>query len=103
MSNRTLTDIEIKRLEELGFKRWKKHDKDRLYISSYNLGLKTERYKTGNISYASFKGEKISNSDGRRYIIAKTYIDVQTGRVYSTYDTLKDAAIELMEKVIPTI
>lgn len=79
----------IAELEEKGFRRWQKGNFDRLYINAVKLGLECDYYKTGNIRSACFNGEGISNSRARRMSMEKTYIDVKTGRVYSTNDELK--------------
>lgn len=91
-----LTEKVIEKLEGLGFKRWKKAEKDRLYINAKELGLECEYYKTGSIHRATFRGYPISNSEAYRMKADKTYIDVTTGEVYSTCDDLKKAAEELL-------
>lgn len=90
-----LGEAKIIELAEKGFKRWTKGNVDRLYINATQLGLVCGYYNTGNIRWAEFNGESISNSQARRYKAAKTFVDVKTGAVYSDYETLKDAAIEL--------
>lgn len=94
-----MTEEQIKALEKVGFKRWQKGDKDRLYIDATQLGLECNYYNTGNISMAWFNGERISNSQGGRLKSAKTYIDVNTGKLYGTNSDLKKAAEELVAKV----
>ena len=93
--NAMLSEAKIIELAEKGFKRWTKGNIDRLYINATQLGLVCGYYNTGNISWAEFNGESISNSQARRYKAAKTFVDVKTGAVYSDYETLKDAAMEL--------
>lgn len=88
----------IKALEAKGFNRWTKGNYDRLYINAKELGLECTYYKTGNISSAYFNGEQISNSQGYRYKAAKTYIDVNTGKVRSDYPTLQDSAEHLLNE-----
>jgi hypothetical protein len=90
-----MTEERIKELEGKGFKRWQKGNYDRLYINATALGLVVDRYKTGNISYAEFNGERISNTQGTKMVDAKTYIDVNTERLFSTNETLKEAAAKL--------
>lgn len=94
-----MTQKMIEALEAKGFKRWQKGSYDRLYAEATVLGLKVERYNTGNIFSAEFQGEKISNSEARRVLATKTYIDVTTGKVYSGYDRLGQAAIKIMKEV----
>lgn len=95
-----LNEQMIKALEAKGFKRWTKGNMDRLYINANMLGLDCTYYKTGNISGADFKGERISNSEARRMKIAKTYIDIKVGKVYSDNYTLSEAAQELLDEAI---
>ena len=94
-----ITEEMIAKLEEQGFKRWTKGNMDRLYINASDLGLECSYYKSGNISDAYFRGERISNSEGYRMKNAKTYIDVQTGKVHSDNRTLEQAAAELLESL----
>lgn len=62
----------INKLVKLGGNHWQKHGKNRVYFNANTLakilGYKWSTYKTGNISYAEHKGEKISNSEMRRVI-----------------------------------
>lgn len=71
---------------------------DRMYINATDLGLVCEYYKTGNIHYAEFQGEHVSNSNARAMQYAKTYIDVKTGKLYSDHEYLRSAAQELIEQ-----
>lgn len=94
-----MTEQMIKKLEEKGFKRWEKAGYDRLYINLSILGLDYGRYKTGNISWATFQGEEISNSQCRRYLATKVYIDLkQNDRIHAEYDKLKEATEKLIEE-----
>lgn len=95
-----ITDKLITKLESMGFNRWQKGSMDRLYINSTTLGLTVERYKTGNVSYAEWRGERISNSRGSALAAAKTYINVATGTLYSTSETAQEAAQELYDQAI---
>ena len=74
-----LTDEQIEKLISLGAKRWTKYDRD----IAKELGLDYDRYNTGNIRYASFNGEKISNSQCRRMLdqIDGAYINLATGEI----------------------
>lgn len=90
-----ITEERIAELEKMGFNRWTKGNMDRLYINAAQLGLDCSYYKTGNISGADFKGERISNCEARRMKAAKTYIDIKTGKAHSDNYTLENAAREL--------
>jgi hypothetical protein len=61
----TYTEEQIELLGKIG-NRWQKHDKDRIYFDVDDvlswLGYRWRYYSTGNISYATYDGEKISNS-----------------------------------------
>ena len=53
----------------------------RLYLKPYNLGLKTEKYKTGNIKSATVNGEPISNSRASGLLNMEAYINLKTGKL----------------------
>lgn len=83
-TNTHLTDSQITALEGIGFNRWTKYGKDRLYADYEVIGLRLDRYNTGNISSAYLDGEKISNHRGGLYAaaISHAYIDVETGALH---------------------
>lgn len=95
-----LTDKQISALEELGFKRWKKSNHDRLYAKAELLGLECEFYKTGNIQYATFCGKKISNTRARCMRYGGSYIDVNSGRIYAVDADLERRIEEILENVL---
>lgn len=90
-------DAMIERLEAMGCKRWQKAGYDRLYINAKNVGLYLEYYKTGNIQYAEWKGEKISNSQAYKLVGAKCFIDVETMTVHGSDERLVKAAEEMLK------
>lgn len=99
------TDDEIKTLTDSGFNRWTKklpNGKviDRLYIKPEYLGLELTRYKSGNISSATFNGETISNSEARRIEGTKCYVDIATKEVVCDRDDLKQAAQEVVDDAL---
>lgn len=98
-----LTEKMIKALEEKGFNRWQKGDKDRLYINAENLGLELSYYKSGNVSGACLDGERISNAEGRRLKCEKTYIDVATGELHGTHETLTEKAQAIYDEVAKAV
>ena len=53
----------------------------RLYLKPYNLGLKAEKYKTGNIKNATVNGEPISNSEASGLLNMEAYINLKTGKL----------------------
>ena len=91
----TITEEKIAELESKGFKRWTKGGLDRLYVNAAQLGLVCNYYNSGNVHSAEFRGMSVSNSQARRFKAAKTYIDVNTGKVVSDFDELAAAAREI--------
>lgn len=99
------TDDEINTLTDMGFKRWTKKlpngkVMDRLYIKPEYLGLELTRYKSGNISSATFNGETISNSEAKRIEGTKCYVDVATKEVVCDREDLKQAAQEVVDDAL---
>lgn len=99
------TADEIKMLTDRGFNRWTKKSPngkvmDRLYIDPEYLGLELTRYKSGNISSATFNGETISNSEARRIEGTKCYVDIATKEVVCDREDLKQAAQEVVDNVL---
>lgn len=99
------TDDEINTLTDRGFKRWTKKlpngkVMDRLYIKPEYLGLELTRYKSGNISSATFNGETISNSEAKRIEGTKCYVDVATKEVVCDREDLKQAAQEVVDDAL---
>lgn len=86
-----MTESIIKKFEAKGFTRWTKYDMDRLYINAETLGLEASYYKSGNVSYAEYRGEKISNRRAGDMLCSKIWIDVETGKLCS-----KNADSELL-------
>lgn len=93
----------IEKLEEMGATRWTKYGKDRLYFGGAceAFGLITEAYKSGSISYAEFRGERISNSKGGKMGCSfnKIYLDLASmklvGEKDEVYDIIKEKIDEL--------
>ena len=94
-----MTEEIIKRLEDLGFKRWEKNGLDRLYINAKDIGLECDYYKTGNVHYATFRGEHISNTRAREMLCSKTFVDVKTGKVHSDNNTMRETVTEILENI----
>lgn len=100
-----MTESIIKKFEAKGFTRWTKYDMDRLYINAETLGLEASYYKSGNVSYAEYRGEKISNRRAGDMLCSKIWIDVETGKLCSKNadsDLLADAQ-KLVDQVIAEI
>lgn len=97
----TTTTIEklITALEERGFKRWTKGDKDRMYIDAEKLGLKVQKYGSGAIKRAEWDGEKLSTRAGAAMLHAKTYLDLTDMSVHSDDSGLFAAAEAIIEEI----
>nr|DAE11269.1 MAG TPA: hypothetical protein [Podoviridae sp. ctFbF42] len=93
------TEKLITALEERGFKRWTKGDKDRMYIDAEKLGLKVQKYGSGAVKRAEWDGEKISNHEGTAMLHAKTYLDLTNMSVHSDDSDLLAAAEAIIEEI----
>lgn len=83
-------------LKKVGFTRWQKNGKDRLYINADSLGLEiTWGKRMGQVESASFQGEDISKSYASELRSAKTYVDVKTQEIIGTDEKLKEIATNL--------
>lgn len=98
-----LNEKQIAALEEKGFRRWTKGTMDRLYINAETLGLEIERRKSGSVSSAYYRGERISNNLGSAMAYAKTYIDIATGELTSGNWTLEQDARQLYEETMEAL
>ena len=105
-----MTDKQIAAYEAKGFNRWTKGSMDRLYINIEDLGAEISYYGTGNVRSAKWRGEDVSNADGRRLLSTKVYIDIATGElnVNTRFEpywtaaeqvTVEDAARELIAEI----
>lgn len=75
-------------------KRWEgRNGAIRYYINDWAalVGLEIDRYKSGNICGASYRGEPLSNGKAGRLLTGKLWIE--GGKLYSTIDW-DDARIE---------
>lgn len=75
-----------------GFQVWEKGEMKRIYINPSSVGYEWDTYKTGNISDAWLNEKTISNCEMRRVLGSKTYVDVKTDKIHSTYPPMKEAA-----------
>lgn len=99
MTTTTTTEKLITALEERGFKRWTKGDKDRMYVDAEKLGLKVQKYGSGAVKRAEWQGEKISNREGASMLHAKTYLDLTDMSVHSGDSDLLAAAEAIIEEI----
>ncbi len=88
-------------LKKVGFTRWQKNGKDRLYINADSLGLEiTWGKRMGQVESASFQGEDISKRYASELRSAKTYVDVKTQEIIGTDEKLKEIATNLYMKTL---
>lgn len=66
-----------------GWKLWEKGTMRRLYVNASVLGLECTYYASGMIHTAMIDGCTVSNSEARRMMAAKTYIDLTTNTLHS--------------------
>lgn len=97
----TITESDLEKLISIGANRWQKAGRDRLYLSGAGaeiMGLEIDRYKSGNICYATLDGEKISNADGGRALSTyqRAYIDLTTGALKEVTGKYADFFTEKM-------
>lgn len=96
-----LTDEQIGKLVAAGFKRWQKGGHDRMYINAEELGLEWGEYKTGNISWARWQGNHISNRQAREIRDAGgTYLDLNTGNIAGGNDTTRQRALTIAREAL---
>lgn len=70
----------------IGGSEWRKDDKHRVYLNDWAewVGLDVGYYKSGNISGATLRDERISNAEAGRLLDAvyKVYFDAADGKVH---------------------
>lgn len=73
----------------IGGNRWTKAGHDRVYLNDWQrfAGLEIDTYKTGNISYAEYQGEKISHRQAGLLgaSIDKVWYDAADGKLHCRY------------------
>lgn len=111
MTNVTITDETIAKLETAGFKRWTKSGMDRLYIDADKLGLSVKTYKSGNASGdGTWCGSEVCKVDADDILHSKIWIDIATVELHVVTDftpcrwtgepSVEDAAIAYVESVL---
>lgn len=69
-----LTEASVQKVIDAGANHWVKGDFDRYYIDVKDL-VDYDFYKSGNVSYASIDGEKISNTKGTQLLCTKIFVE----------------------------
>lgn len=79
----------IETMTAIGGNRWQRNGMDRVYINDWArfAGIDTSYYNSGNISSASYQGERISNSQAYKLLgsIDKIWFDAETGKLHARY------------------
>lgn len=81
-----MNEQQIEQLKKMGSE-WEQHGRHRIYFNDLAAwyGLDVSYYNTGNVSYATLDGERISNSEARRImarLAGKVYYDFADGKFY---------------------
>lgn len=95
--------IETKLIER-GGKLWETGSMKRIYINNISelCGFDYTRYNTGNVSDASYNGEKISNTKATEILNNKIFFDCNTQKFsYPKYDFVEE--IGIYKDVIETL
>lgn len=80
--------MKIEILKQIGGSEWKKDGKHRVYFNDLGkwYGIETERYNTGNICGATFRGKRMSNSQAKKELSklmdCKVWYDATDGKFY---------------------
>lgn len=94
--------LTVENLVAVGGREWKRGDKHRVYFNSISdyLPLEIEHYKSGNISWAAWEGEEISNSQAYLILqsVDRVYYDVNEGKFYGCYG-LRESRIASKQEV----
>ncbi|ADA79905.1 hypothetical protein CU5_27 [Lactobacillus phage phiPYB5] len=101
-----LSEKTIKALERKGFNRWAKCDKDRLYFDLEKRVCWKSIATEWSHQLLRISGEEISHSLASKLLGVKSWIDVQTGKLYSSkaYDEgNKDIVVALAKKALQSI
>lgn len=95
-----ITDAQIEALEKLGYKRWTKYGKDRLYATEACIGLEIEG-QGRRVFYSALDGKEISHASANRLSIgvSNAYIDIETGRFYGFSDDAYELAVAKIEEI----
>ena len=79
----------VETMTAIGGSRWQKNGHDRVYINNWvdYLPLEIDRYKSGNICWAAWNGETISNSQAAKLLgtIDKVWFDAADGKLHCRY------------------
>lgn len=73
----------------IGGSHWQRGDKDRVYLNEWATfaGLEVDRYNSGSIRSAAYRGEAISNAQAGKMLgsIEKVWFDAADGKLHCRY------------------
>ncbi|MFJ7418009.1 hypothetical protein ACIQXD_05270 [Streptomyces uncialis] len=79
----------VETMTAIGGNRWQKNGMDRVYLNHTDeyLPIEVERYNTGNIRWAAWNGERISNAQASNLLctVEKVWFDTATGKLHGRY------------------
>lgn len=82
-------EFTVETITAIGGSRWQKSGHDRVYINNWAqyLPLEIDHYNTGNISWAAWEGEKISNSQAAKILgtLDKVWFDAADGKLHCRF------------------
>ena len=100
-----MTNEKIKALENKGFKRWTKGDKDRLYIKAWNLPNVKTIWKKNGKKCVEINGEELSYTKSSEVNYSSIYIDLADDSIHvdsSFADVLTEGVEMLLNSVSTT-
>jgi len=100
-----MTNEKIKALENKGFKRWTKGDKDRLYIKAWNLPNVKTIWKKNGKKCVEINGEELSYTKSSEVNYTSIYIDLADDSIHvdsSFADVLTEGVEMLLNSVSTT-
>jgi len=100
-----MTNEKIKALENKGFKRWTKGDKDRLYIKAWNLPNVKTIWKKNGKKCVEINGEELSYTKSNEINYTAIYIDLADDSIHvesSFADVLTEGVEMLLNSVSTT-
>lgn len=96
-----MTNEKIKALENKGFKRWTKGDKDRLYIKVWKLPNVKTNYENGCVE---INGEELSRTKSNKVNYASIYIDLADDSIHvdSSFADVLTKGVEMLLNSVST-
>ena len=99
-----MTNEKIKALENKGFKRWTKDDKDRLYIKAWNLPNVKTIWKKNGKKCVEINGEELSYTKSSEVNYSSIYIDLADDSIHvdSSFADVLTKGVEMLLNSVST-